>query len=408
MSEPIAPSFDVVIVGARCAGASLAMLLARAGISVLAVDRAAFGSDTLSTHFLWPRTTGLLAKWGLLEAVAASGCPPIEQVTADYGPVALKGRPSAVDGTAAMYCPRRTVLDRLLVEAARGAGAEMRDETTFRELLREGSRARGVRLQDKDGNVREVCSRLVVGADGLWSPVARAVGAATDVEHETLTCGYYAYWSGVPTSGVEFYVRQGSDILVFPTHAGLTCIWAGRARGAWEAYRGDVEGTYHGILALAPGLAQRVVKGARATPFRGTSKLPNFYRRSAGAGWALVGDAAYHRDPLTGMGIGDAFLGADLLATAVLGGLGDGDARLDDLLDGRLADYQTEFRRRTQPVFDYTVRAAGLADPSSALPLYARIAESAEDTTRFMDVLAGALPFKDFFNPVNLSHLMRR
>jgi flavin-dependent dehydrogenase len=262
----------------------------------------------------------------------------------------------------------------------------------------------GVCLEGKNGKGSEVRSPLVVGADGLWSSMARSAGAAMDVEHETLTCGYYAYWSGVPTAGVEFYVRQGSDILVFPTHDGLTCIWAGRARGAWEGYRADVEGSYRDVLALAPGLAERVGKATRATPFRGSSKLPNFYRRSIGPGWALVGDAAYHRDPLTGMGIGDAFLGADLLATAIMDGRADGDARLDE----RLADYQAEFRRRTQPIFDYTVRAAGLADPSSALALYAKIAASAEDTTRFMDVLAGTLPFKDVFNPANLSRLMRR
>jgi flavin-dependent dehydrogenase len=397
-------SYDVVIVGARCAGAPLAMLLARAGCSVLGVDRATFGSDTVSTHFLWPRTTAQLAKWGLLERLAASGCPVIERVTADYGSVAIGGRPSAVDGTAVMYCPRRTVLDPLLVDAARSAGAEMRDSMTFSALLWDDDRVVGVRLQDKDGAFAEVGARVVVGADGLWSPVARAVGAAADIEHETLTCGYYAYWSGVPTNGVEFYVRQGSDILVFPTHDGLTCIWAGRSRREWDGYRRDVESTYRAILALAPRLAKRVAHAVRSTSFRGTSKLPNIYRRSTGPGWALVGDAAYHRDPLTGMGIGDAFLGADLLAVAIVEGLAGGDARLDE----RLAAYQALFRERTMPAFDYTVKAAGLGDPAPALPLYARIAESPEDTTRFMDVLGGTLPFKAFFNPTNLSRLVGR
>jgi flavin-dependent dehydrogenase len=376
MKASVRGSYEVVIVGARCAGASLAMLLARGGCSVLGVDRAAFGSDTVSTHFLWPRTTALIAKWGLLDRLAATGCPAIEQVIADYGSVAIKGRPSAVDGTPTMYCPRRTVLDPLLVDAARAAGAEMRDETTFRALLWDGERVAGVRLQDKDGALVEVQAQLVVGADGLWSAVGRAVGAASDIEHETLTCGYYAYWAGVPTEGVEFYVRQGSDILVFPTHDGLSCIWAGRSRGAWDAYRADVEGTYRAILAQAPGLSRRVDRAERATAFRGTSKLPNFYRQSAGPGWALVGDAAYHRDPLTGMGIGDALLGADLLAEAVIGGLAVGSVRLDE----HLAGYQAAFRERTLPVFDYTVKAAGLGDPAAALPLYARIAASAEDT----------------------------
>lgn len=197
-------SYDVVIVGTRCAGAALAMLLARAGHTVLAVDRASFPSDTVSTHFLWPRTTAFLAKWGFLDRLAATGCPAIERVTVDYGDVALVGRPSPVEGTAIMYCPRRTVLDLLLVEAARAAGAEMHQETTFRDVIRNGDRVTGVRLQHKDGSITEAGARLVVGADGLWSPVARAVGAAADIEHETLTCGYYAYWAGVPTDGVEF------------------------------------------------------------------------------------------------------------------------------------------------------------------------------------------------------------
>jgi 2-polyprenyl-6-methoxyphenol hydroxylase-like FAD-dependent oxidoreductase len=178
----------------------------------------------------------------LLAQLAASGCPAIEQVTAGYGSVAISGRPSAVDGTAVMYCPRRTVLDPLLVDAARAAGAEMRDSVKFHALVWDDDRVVGVRLQDKDGVLSEVGARVVVGADGLWSPVARAAGVEVDIEHETLTCGYYAYWSGVPTDGVEFYVRQGSDILVFPTHDGFTCIWVGRSRREWVSWgcRGDV------------------------------------------------------------------------------------------------------------------------------------------------------------------------
>ena len=104
---------DVLIVGTRCAGAPLAMRLARKGCDVLGVDRAQFPSDTLSTHFMWPRTTSFLAKWGLLDRLAATGCPVIDQVTADYGTIALHGRPSPVDGTAVMYSPRRIILDSL-------------------------------------------------------------------------------------------------------------------------------------------------------------------------------------------------------------------------------------------------------------------------------------------------------
>lgn len=214
-----------------------------------------------------------------------------------------------------MYSPRRTILDLMLVEAAREAGAELREQTTFRELLWQGDRVVGARLQANDGTLCEEKAAIVVGADGIWSPVARAAGAATDIHHESLTCGYYAYWAGVPTEGVEFYVRPGRDILVFPTHGGLTCVWAGRRYADWSIYRANVAGTYREVISLAPKLAKRIESARQASPFKGTSKLPNFYRRSFGKGWALVGDAAYHRDPLPGMAIGDAFLGAQCLRT---------------------------------------------------------------------------------------------
>jgi flavin-dependent dehydrogenase len=372
---------DAFIVGTRCAGAALAMLLARRGCNVVAVDRATFPSDTLSTHFLWPRTTSFLAGWNLLEKLAATGCPAIDLVTADYGAVAIKGRPAPVRGTAAMYCPRRTVLDLLLVEAARTAGAEIREGVTFRDLIWNGDRVVGARTQDRHGQSTEERASVVVGADGLWSLVARAADAATDLYHEALTCGYYAYWQGVFTEGVEFYIRHGSDILVFPTHDGLTCIWAGRSHADWNRYRANVESTYHEIISLAPNLAERLKSARRASPFRGTSKLPNFYRQSYGKGWALVGDAAYHRDPLPGMGIGDAFLGAELLADALTSPTTD--------LDRSLAAYQTSFRHKTMPVFEYTLKAAALKDPASTIALYRKIAQSSVQTARFMDVLAG-------------------
>jgi flavin-dependent dehydrogenase len=394
--------YDVLIVGTRCAGAPLAMLLARKGYKVLAVDRAQFPSDTISTHFMWPRTTSSLARWGLLDRLAATGCPEINQVIADYGAISVRGRPSPVDGTAAMYSPRRTVLDHLLFDAAREAGAEIRQATTFRDLVWAQDQVVGARLQDASGDLIEARATVVVGADGMWSPVGRAAGAVTDIAHPSFTCGYYAYWAGVPTEGVEFYVRHGSDILVFPTHDGSTCIWAGRSRDDWDAYRKDVEHTYHEIIGLAPWLAERLRYSRQVSPFKGTSKLLNFYRQSFGKGWALVGDAAYHRDPLPGMGIGDAFLGAQLLADALTDGLAGDAARLAEAL----VAYQSAFRDRTMPIFEYTLKAAGLKDPASAVPIYRKIAQSREETTRFMDVLAGNIPFKAFFNPANIARLL--
>lgn len=383
------PHYDVIVVGARCAGAPLAMLLARQGHRVLVVDRARFPSDTVSTHFMWPRTTASLARWGLLEALAATGCPPIDKVQIHFGSASVQGRPEAIDGTGIMYCPRRTVLDALLVDAARRAGAEVRERTSMRELLREGDRVVGVRLAGPDGTLLEERASLVVGADGLTSGVADAVEARLERSHPSLTCGFYAYWSGVPTDGVEFYLREGRDILVFPTHDGLTCIWVGRANGEWPTYKADIEATY--LAGLDPQMRERVGVGRRATPFKGTHRLPNYQRNCWGDGWALVGDAAYHRDPLTGMGIGDAFLGAELLADAIDAGLG-GD------LAASLAGYQQALWEKTSAVFDYTVQSAALKDPTPLVPLYEEIGRRPDMTQLLMNVLGGTAPSKSLFN----------
>ena len=389
-------AYDVIIVGTRCAGASLAMLLARKGYRVLGVDRASFPSDALSTHFLLPRTTHFLDDWGLLERLAATGCPRIDSITMHYGSVIVHGRPDAVGGTAAMYCPRRIVLDALLVDAEREAGAEIRERTVMRSLLWEEGRVVGIRAAGA-GKAYDERATIVVGADGAFSQLARLVQAPSDEYLPSLTCGYYAYWSGVPTDGVEFYVRHGRDILVFPTHDGLTCIWAGRSSGEWRAYRADVEAGYRGTLDAE--LVARVTAGRRATPYRGTGKLPNFYRRAGGEGWALVGDAAYHRDPLTGMGIGDAFLGAALLSEAITRAL-DGDVQAVPVRYGR------ELRERTQTVFDYTLRAAALHDPAPQQPLYAEIAASAATTRQFMNVLGGTASYRALFNRESIAALL--
>ena len=390
-------NYDAIVVGARCAGASLAMLLARQGKRILVLDRAHFPSDTVSTHFMWPRTTAALARWGLLDALAATGCPPIDAVNLHFGDVQLRGRPQPVEGTSAMYCPRRTVLDKLLVDAARAAGAEVREGALVREVVREGDRVAGVRATLRDGTSCEARAPIVVGADGMTSTIADAVDAQVIRSHPSLTCGFYAYWQGVPTEGVEFYIRHERDVLVFPTHDGLTCIWAGRPIGEWPAYRADTEATY--LAGLDPSLLSRAQRGQRTTAFKGTHRLLNFFRDCAGPGWALVGDAAYHRDPLTGMGIGDAFLGAQLLAEALQRSDG-GD------LDAELAAYREEYRERTTDAFDYTVSSAMLKDPAPQVPLYRAIAGRPEMTQHLMNVLGGSVSFRSLFNARTLAELL--
>ena len=169
---------DVIVVGARVAGASTAMLLAREGLDVLVVDRAAFPSDTLSTHQVQLPGVARLARWGLLDRVVASGAPAASRVRFDTGPVVLEGAFPAFQGVDAVYSPRRTILDELLVEAAREAGAEVRERFAVDELVTEDGRVTGVRGRDAAGAPVTERARLVVGADGKRSRVAGAVGAA--------------------------------------------------------------------------------------------------------------------------------------------------------------------------------------------------------------------------------------
>lgn len=389
--------WDVLVAGARCAGAPLAMLLARQGRRVLLVDRASFPSDTLSTHFIPTRGAALLKRWGLLERLEATGCPSLDTMLLDYGAVSLRGRPDAVDGAASMYAPRRTYLDHMLVQAAEEAGATVREETALHDLLWDGERVVGARLRRKGHDDYDARARIVIGADGLNSRVARAANANYRTYEAPISCVYLAYWRGVAGDGVEFYLRKDRLILVFPTHDDLACVYVGWPHAAFAEFRGDVEANYLATLTLAPGLAARVNAGERASPYRGTNKLPNYYRQAHGPGWALVGDAAYHRDPTTGMGISDAFLGAALLADAIGKGLGD-----DHVMAAEIAAYEAAFDGRTRHLFDLTLRSARLSDPAPLWDFYAGIGTDAAESSRLFNVVCGLTPFAEVFNADNL------
>jgi flavin-dependent dehydrogenase len=189
--------YDVIVVGARVAGASTALLLARRGLKVLAVDRAEFPSDTLSTHQVQVPGVARLGRWGILDGVLAAGTPAAATVRFDPGPVVLRGRFPEFEGARAVYSPRRTLLDKLLVDAARGAGAEVRERFAFDSLVFDGDRVVGIRGRPRGGAAVTERARLVVGADGRHSAVAKAVGAGAYHVKPALSTAYYTYWSGV-------------------------------------------------------------------------------------------------------------------------------------------------------------------------------------------------------------------
>ncbi|WP_170324103.1 NAD(P)/FAD-dependent oxidoreductase [Cryptosporangium phraense] len=316
--------YDVVVVGARAAGASTALRLARAGLSVLVVDHGRYGSDTLSTHALMRGGVRQLDRLCVLDAVKAAGTPPIEQVRFAYadGNVGLPVRPTP--GVDALYAPRRTVLDRLLVDAAIAAGVEVRYGVDVVGLEHApGGRVVGVRARTGRGPAESLRARLVVGADGRRSTVARAAGAALRHSGRFGGSGVYGYWSGIPFDGYEWAYRPGATAGFIPTNDGLLCAFAGSTpervgRGGWTAF-------WNLLSAASPSMAERLAAGTLESVVRTFPGSPGHLRQAWGPGWALVGDAGSYKDPISSHGLTDALRDAELLSCAALAALRDGD-----------------------------------------------------------------------------------
>jgi flavin-dependent dehydrogenase len=394
--------YDAIVVGARCAGSPTAMLLARKGYRVLLLDRDSFPSDHLSAHWIHQPGVARLERWGLRHRLTATGCPPITSITMDLGPFALRGSPPALEGVAEAYCPRRTVLDKLLVDAAVESGAELRERFSVEQLVWDGEQVSGISGRSAAGASVTEHARIVIGADGIHSLVARQVQAPTYNERPTYSCAYYSYWSGVPVKSVEFYPRNRCGFGALPTHDGLTCIIAGRPSDQFGSYRADVEGTFMEILDQAPAFAERVRQGRREERFSGTAEMLNFFRKPFGPGWALVGDAGYHKDSITAQGISDAFRDAELVAESVDAGL-SGRRSIEEAL----ADYEQRRNRAAFPLYDLTCQFAMLEPPPPDMQqLFAALRGNQADTDRFMGTLAGTTPIPEFFAPENLARIV--
>jgi 2-polyprenyl-6-methoxyphenol hydroxylase-like FAD-dependent oxidoreductase len=397
----MATSYDVIVVGARCAGSPTAMLLARAGLRVLLVDRATFPSDTLSTHVVQPHAVTRLARWGLLDRVVASGCPPVDTYAYDFGPFTIAGRPGTDDAPVA-YCPRRTVLDEILVDGAAEAGAEVREGFRVDEILFDDGCVTGIRGVTRDGAPLTERARIVVGADGWRSRVAEAVQPASYREKPALLAGYYSYFRGLPMGGrFEIYIRPYRGFAAAPTNDDLTLVIAGWPASEFQAKKSDVERHFHETIALAPHFAERLAAAERVERFAG-AVIPNWFRKPFGPGWALVGDAGYLKDSITAQGIHDAFRDAERLATALVGHLRDGRD-----WNEALAAYQHDRDEDSIAMYEFTTQLATLEPPPpEQLPLFQAIHRSREASDDFARMNAGTISPATFFAPANIERIL--
>jgi 2-polyprenyl-6-methoxyphenol hydroxylase-like FAD-dependent oxidoreductase len=393
----MAKAFDAIVVGARCAGSPTAMLLARKGYRVLVVDRATFPSDTVSTHILHPLGVRALSNWGLLDRLTATGCPPIHTYAFDFGPFTIAGAPGTSEAPVA-YCPRRTVLDKLLVDAAAQSGAEIREGFAVEEVLIEDGRAVGVRGSSKNGNSTIERAQVVVGADGGRSILAETIRPEHYDEKPPLLAAYYTYWSGLPMDGrFEQYARDRRGFAVAPTHDNLTMVIAGWPYAEFAENKQDIEGNYLKTIELAPAFAERLRGARREARFVGMA-VPNYFRKPYGRGWALVGDAGYNRDFITGQGIMDAFHDAELCATA-LDHAFSGKRPFDDAM----SEYQRARDARVKAMYEFTCQLATLDPPPPEMQqLFAAIHGKQKAMDAFARMNAGTISPAEFFAPGNV------
>lgn len=396
--------YDVIVVGARCAGSPLAMLLARGGRRVLLVDRATFPSDTVSTHFIQQTGLALLRDWGVLEA-AMGNATPIRYMTLTFNGLRISGFSDPIDGIDAVYAPRRTVMDAALVDAAQQAGVEVRQGYTVEELVFDDEgRVVGIRGRSASGAVSEERARVVVGADGANSTVARLAGATT-YQHVPATCFiYYSYFTGLPWNSFHHRTNDDQQMGAWPTNDGQYLVAVMRKRTRFRDFRAAAEASFQEVVdQVTPDLGADLRQAEQVAPLQPMLYPDNYYRQASGPGWALVGDAGYHKDPYTGNGIADAFRHTGMLAAALLSGLDAGD----EVLDAALHGYGRHRDEESAATYKFTCTISELDLPQNIYDVFSASSRDERYRKDFFRMMAGAMPSHEFFAPERIERLYR-
>ncbi|HEY8600909.1 MAG TPA: NAD(P)/FAD-dependent oxidoreductase [Thermomicrobiales bacterium] len=392
--------YDAVIVGARIAGTATALGLARRGGRVLLLDADTFPSDTLSTHLLWSDALQCLDRLGVLPAVRATGAPTISHFQITYGPYTNMAAIPTRHSYPPLLSVRRLVLDDILLRRARATpNITIREGVTVISLLREGETVVGVRGIARDTGAEMIAQgRIIVGADGRRSTVARAVAATEYDVVKPLLATYYRYYRGVqPLAAATleaFRDEAGGFCYLFPCDDQLWTLAVSFPQEQFDRVRRDHEVALAAQIADKAGLLDRLAGAEAVTPWRGAGDLQNFFRVPYGHGWALVGDAGYHRDPITGRGIADALRSAELLSAALTGVW-----RGRTTQGAALAAYQQARDALVRPLYDFTVeRPPADVAPGDWSGALARTISDPDFLSAYIGFMANVTPPEAFYS----------
>jgi flavin-dependent dehydrogenase len=327
--------YDVIIVGARCAGASLATVLARTGMKVAVVEQARFPRMTLSSHLIEADALKFLQQLGVLEAVQKTGVRFMKQIDLRLNDVRIiTNWPLRFDDVGGAAFLRRHLLDSILADAAAEAGADVRMRTKVVEVLWERDRATGVRVEH-EGSESKLYAPLIVGADGRSSTIGYMCGSHRYNVTQNHRSYYFTFFEGAdPASSDTFVFHRWGDRMVWagPADSGLYLVGVSPEIHEREYFRSNAE---KGLLAHMRGCeptADALACARISTKMAGIRNFEGYFRQASGPGWVLVGDAGHFKDPSAGRGIGDAFLQVEALAPAIVSGLGGSGPGLDAML----------------------------------------------------------------------------
>ncbi|MBI06252.1 MAG: FAD-dependent oxidoreductase [Rhodospirillaceae bacterium] len=397
------PKYDIIVVGARCAGAPTAMILAQKGYRVLLLERDGVPSNMMhSTHLIHPLGVAYLKDWGLLKTIEARSTP-FTDWTVDLHGAVMHGPPPPFSGVAHSIAPRRDILDGELAAAAERAGAELQFNCRVNGLMFEDGRVVGVEAKDKEGCKFQARTKLVIGADGPGSMVAKCTAAEEYHVEPPLQSNIWSYWQNVDIKHLYITVHQNAGVFAFPSSDDTVLIASNLMYGEFlDARRRKEAAFYERLNQTAPHIAAKVSSGERVDRFY-SGCTRSFVRRSHGPGWALVGDAGMKKDPVTAQGIATAFASADMLALAVDHGIRSGN------LDAELAEYERARDKWLMPYYHFTLQLASFAKPNKRQEKLNRaLIDDEQGRAQLFGAVSLTCSPDDFMSPKNVDSIISR